>query len=119
MAVTRTCTLNGATLWPDTIDDTPEKFGDEFVAADGSRTTMVAGTKRQWVLKWESPPETVRTQVTNLFLLNTTMVFVDPDGASYTVSCPLKALKRGIEYVQADVAYPTMFPSLELTIQQV
>ncbi len=117
MALQRTCVLAGVTLYPDEIETGPDKVGDELVSADGTRTYIHRGSKRQYVLRWRSAPESVRVAVRTLYATTGSMAFTDDDGASVTVYTPPGGYRCSLAYVLPTDPFGTMF-QIELTLKE-
>jgi hypothetical protein len=76
----------GSNPWkPASITRRDIKIGVTNVAADGTRTLVLRGIKREWDIEWEKVNATTRNALRTLHALTTTFTFVDEDGTSWTV----------------------------------
>jgi hypothetical protein len=97
------------------IQETTRKIGTVNVAADGTRTFVQRGTKREWALRWDKVPENTRAAVAALAVLASTFTFTDEHGTSYTVQTEEDSYNSATAFTSgANVEYY----NLDLTLRQ-
>lgn len=94
MALTRTCTLNGNVLWPDSISGGKKRIGVEIESANGSYSYLHRGVKGEWTLTWDRPKSAVVEAILGFYFTVISYTFVI-DGETFTVSFkPDRELER-------------------------
>jgi hypothetical protein len=123
MPPVRTVTLNGTVEYPADIEELQRRRGVLLEADDGTPTVVQTGSKRGWVLRWNSPLPAVADRIRAVYALTTPVAFVDPYGASYNVVVPVDGFRHTIAHLAgskvAGTAGGTTEPGLELTVLEV
>lgn len=109
-------TLNGVALSLVDIAKKKRKSGVTLLADDGTRHYVQRVTsggaaiiKHEWELSTEGVSNTMRAAIEAIANLSSTMVFVDENGANYTVQCESESYQHSVAFIDgAGIAYYTV-----------
>lgn len=116
--LTRTVTMNGTVEYPTTVEpaEASGRQGVNLEADNGALTVVVTGTKRRWVIGWDSPLPAVVDRMRALYATGS-FTFVDPAGTSYTVRVPIGGLRWGQKHDPGtSTASGTTYPSMTIEV---
>lgn len=79
---------------PSNIEREYEGYGVDERAANAEPMQIADGFKWHWTLTWDKVDPTTRAAVATIAQIYGTFPFVDQDGTTYTVQCPLSGRYR-------------------------
>jgi hypothetical protein len=97
------------------IQEAIKKIGTLITGRDGTRNWMQRATKTGWSIRWEDAPAATKAAIKTIFLLNTTFIYRDEAGVSYTVQCDEDDMTSDVSTIASD---GTVYYSITLQIWQ-
>ena len=109
-------TLNSTTFYPSDVQETFEKIGVVFEAANGNRRFLHRANKRSWNISFQSVPLATVVALRTIAALTSTFTFTDENSNSFTVFCDTGALKTNVAILAKQSGSQVLYYNADLQL---